>query len=294
MKKLNLFFMLLAGIMIFSACDKEEEEEYGNPTISFGVAEEFVSADTEKAAGEAYTIQLIANWNGNDKITNYVVSVNDEPIKNEGVNVEELAETIDLIKSQEDTDIVKIYVKDAAGNEVETSITITKAGEAFGNILTFTVTLGAQDNTEFGGALNIVEGAAKTFEEGATAPESIDIIYYYDAASGDNNTLGSANANFDGLLSTYAGDPEQWSVRNESRYSKSDIEIDAAAFDAMENDELIIANLAGDDAKRKAKKLSAGKYYAFYTAAGKNGILRVDEVTGEAEGTITITVKVQE
>ena len=291
MKKINLLWVVLASIVTFTACTKDED--FGNPTIEFGVSENFISEDGEMAAGNQFDIQLIAAWNENDKITNYIVYQNDEKVLDEGVNVEELAEVITLTKTDAEEEVIKIYVKDAADNEAETSFTLTKAGEAYGTILTYEVILGAQDNTSVGTALNFADGSVNNLEGAAVIADQIDIIYYYDGASGDNNTIASPGANIDGF---YSGDfaPENWTSRNETRFSKDNIEIEAAAFDAMENDELIIANPAGDDAKRKAKKLSSGKYFAFKTAAGKNGIFRVEEVTGEAEGTIRITFKVQE
>jgi hypothetical protein len=291
MKKVNFLWMLLAGVLLFSACSKDED--FGNPTIAFSTEEGFISADGELAAGEQFQIKIEATWNENDKITNYIVYQNDEKVIDEGINEETLSQVIDLTKTDSDEEIVKIIVRDAADHEVETSITLTKAGEAYGNILSWEVTLGAQDNASVGTALKLTDGTVYNLEDGSAVAADIDILYYYDGVSGDNNTIASPGANADGI---YSGDfaPENWDPRNETRFSKSAIEFDDAVFDAMENDELIIANPAGDDAKRKAKKLSNGKYFAFKTAANKNGIFRVEEVIGEAEGSIKITIKVQE
>ncbi|MBI9035409.1 MAG: hypothetical protein JEZ03_13160 [Bacteroidales bacterium] len=291
-KSLLLLNLLIAGVLMFTSCNKDEDENFGNPSIEFGSGEGLIASDSAFAAGETFKINIIAKWNGNDNLTNYVVYQNNESIENKGINASDLNQEVTITKTDADQDIIKIEIRDAQGHENVATITLTKSGEAYGPIKTYEVILGAQGNFDFGSSLSLVDGTTPMLAVAATVSETIDIMYYFDSES-DKNTLASPGANIDGI---YSGDnvPENWVTKNETRYSATDLEIDATAFNAMENDELIIANLVGDDGKRKAKKLSAGKYFAFKTANEKSGLLRVEEVIGQAEGTIKVTFKVQE
>ncbi len=296
MKKnsLSLLSLLMAGIFMFTACNKEVDEDHGNPTIEFGTGDGMIAADNELAAGETFKIKIIAKSNEHDNLTNYVVYQNDESIENKGINASELDQEITLTKSDADQDIIKIEVRDAEGHEAEATITLTKVGEAYGPVKTFEATLGAQANFDFGSSLSLVDGASPLLAGAALISETIDILYYYDATEdGDKNTIASPGANIDGI---YTGEnaPENWETKNTTRFSASSLEIDEETFNAIENDELLITNNPGSDGKRKAKKLSAGKCFAFKTQNDKAGLFFVTEVIGEAEGSIKVTFKVQE
>ena len=60
------------------------------------------------------------------------------------------------------------------------------------------------------------------------------------------------------------------------------------------NDSLLIAVYGQAEGKRKAKNLQDGDIFSFKNEDGKVGLFKVNSVSGTDDGTINISIKVQE
>lgn len=115
----------------------------------------------------------------------------------------------------------------------------------------------------------------------------IHMLYFYDANSGDLNTIASPGANLNGIL-----DLSSWTTRNTARFYQ--VTMTQEQFDAVSDPAYVVSLYSEADGKRKAKNLKAGDIYSFKLESnGKYGILRVTEVTGQADGKILFSVVMQ-
>jgi hypothetical protein len=152
-------------------------------------------------------------------------------------------------------------------------------------------TLGAQDNTMAGGFYSVSENKVYTMDQGFQKQAAIDILCFYELASGNNIALASPGSGITGIF-TGASSVENWTTTNTTRFTKTDLTV--AEFDALAETDMLIQN-SYDTANnfRKAKDLQIDDIYAFKTQAEAYGLFKVTDVVQGADGSVTFEVKVK-
>ncbi len=227
-----------------------------------------------------------------ENLTNLIVETNGERLIDKGFNIPEINELILITKSIDETEIIDFIIRNKSRKADTISITVTKLESAFSAITRYnSIVTGAQNNSSYGNYFSFSDGIVYKQAEASMNQELIDIVYYFDA-SGDANTLASPGANLTGL---FAGSdaPEFWAIKRTTYYSRASINILDSEFNSATNDSLIVANLFTIGG-RKAKQLQSAQYYGFQINENKYGIIKIENITGQAGGTIQYSLIIQQ
>jgi len=154
--------------------------------------------------------------------------------------------------------------------------------------------LGAQ-NAGIEGFYSLENELSYQISDAHAIQESINLLYYYDFLQDEDNVIASPGANIDASVfndATYG--PENWQVRNTTRFEKKSGELTTDEFLSSANDSLILSHTFDfSSGKRKSKNLVAGDIYAFVTDENHRGLIHVVEVIGTDEGTVEFEIKMQ-
>ena len=292
MKRLLIIFTLVLTVII--GCEKETLNHHP-PTISFVVDTGFVYTDTVLGLGETFKVGIIAN-NPNINLTNFIVKVESDTLEvylDSGMNTPTLNYEKTLVKGIKDSEKWVFIIRDRDGKSDEISFNIRMdSSSTYGNINYFeSIELGAQKNS-IGSFYSLAEDSVYNIETAFNNQNKIDLCYYYDFIDTDENTIASPGANID--ESVYPGESGllNWSTRRTSRYKLANISEDD--FLNATNDSLLLAVYGQSDGNRKAKNLHDGIIFSFKNNDGKVGLFKVNSVLGTDDGTINISIKVQE
>lgn len=292
MNKLSVLFLLL--FFVISACEKEKPN-HPPPSIGFVTEGGFVYHDTTLALGESFKIGILAG-NPNANLTNFIIRVESdiiETIFDSGMNTPSLHYENTFTKGIKDSEKWTFIIRDRDLKSSEISIIIKRdTSSAYGNIDYFPVVeLGAQNNNT-GSFYSLSKGEVYILEEAFLNQELIDLCYFYDFIDTDENTIASPGANID--ESVYPGEYglSNWTTRRTARFKLTDIT--ETEFENATNDSLLIAAYGQSEGKRKAKNLQSGNIFSFKNEDGKTGLFLVHSVVGTDEGTVNISIKVQE
>jgi len=292
MNKLSVLFLLL--VFVFSACEKEETN-HPPPSIRFVTESGFVYHDTTLALGETFKIGILAD-NPNVNLTNFIIRIESDIIEtflDSGMNTASLDYQNVFTKGIKDSEKWIFIIRDRDSKSAEISLNIKRdTTSAYGDIAYFpTVEMGAQNNIT-GSFYSLSEGEVYALEEAFLNQDIIDLCYFYDFIDTDENTIASPGANID--ASVYPGDNglDNWANRRTTRFKLTDISVEE--FENATNDSLLIATYGQSEGKRKAKNLQSGNIFSFKNQDGKTGLFLVHSVIGTDEGTINISIKVQE
>lgn len=292
MKKLFAFCgMILFAGLLFTSCTKDEEEIV-LPTITFSQNAGYVFENTTAAYGDTLNFGVAANSNGKDNLVKFQILSNGQSVMDSTINTAAFNINFYTIKSILDSEEWSVIVTDMAGNSFTKTITITGN---FGALDSYTTILfGAQDNVSTESFLSLSNNAstlyfqAQAFEHQA----DIDMFCFFQNTPEHPNmmSLASPGANITGIFSG-ATSPDNYTTKNLTWFVKTGLT--AAAFDAVQNDAVVIDAYDADNDYKKAKVLTAGDVYSFKLQNGKFGLLKVIAVNGEVTGTLEIAVKVQ-
>jgi hypothetical protein len=149
--------------------------------------------------------------------------------------------------------------------------------------------MGAQQNSN-GSSFASIDGTTYGLATAKANAAKIDWMYFFGATN-----FATLAAPDDAAAQTIFTDPtnglQTWAVKNPTRFKLVTEVIDWAS---ITNDEVITAQTQSGVDQTKISSLAPGKILAFITATGKKGLIRVESITGEEDGTITISVKVQQ
>lgn len=283
MKKLNYLFVLLAafGAFMFTSCEDDSTED---PIT--------ITAGTIPAS----------------------VSVGDSVVFNISIVSQEKIETIEVRKGTADYDGVLdvdntahvykfkyIAVEADAGETLQFSVIVTDkkenekifdfSFEVTGGLITYSaVLMGDFENASLGSFYATSTNQVLTQANAKANAAIVDFVYYHGVTNGP--TIAAPDET--GARSIYNNVTtgiQEWSVANETTFKS----ITETQYNAVITSGDAIA-LASGATNPKADSLGAGKCFAFLTAAGKSGVVKVTEVTGSpnSNGTIEIDVKVEE
>jgi hypothetical protein len=290
--KLLTLFVFVIGIY---SCKKIDSEGNG-PTLQFRTDSSYVYKDDTVFIGKTFKVGIVAK-KGDVNITNFIIEVcNNGTIErylDTGLNAASLAVNEIIIKGISPKDTWTFIARDKDGSSASISFNIfASPNSTFGPVITIpSIILGAQNNSSIGSFLDIKNDVVYSLQQAYSVQDSIEILYYYDALTGNANTLASPNATIDASVFPGTYGLANWTVKNEVRYLQTTFT--DADFVKFNNDSLLIATYNDPLAKRKAKNLVAGNIYVFKTADGKLGMFEVLNVTGTDAGTVEIKVKMQ-
>jgi len=276
-----------------------EENKAGiAPSIHFITDIGFVYKDTTFKTGDKFRIGIICKGISYN-ITYFNYTLTTEKGKNtvdSGMNSAGFRWETILIKGSSKTETWSFYVSDRESHSSDTiRVKITlDSNSVFGKIIFIPeVTLGAQSNTIYPGFYSLISRQTYTALKAYQNQSMIDLVYYYDPITGDDNSIASPGANIDTTLFTGPWPIKSWSVKNTTRFEFTTIT--PAEFNSSNNDSLILANtFPFASGKRKAKNLVNGNVYSFVSQTGKKGLFKVNDVIGTDTGSIKISFKIQD
>jgi hypothetical protein len=283
-------------LLFFTACDDKEENT--GPTIQFVQEEGFVFSDSSLAIGQTVNVGVEAT-SGSSNITLFRYTINNDGTTvsiDSGMNTISLRVEKLITKSTSQQEIWTFFVKDINDLSDEVSITFTNSGESLYGPIVYTpnIILGAQ-NAGIEGFYSLENELSYQITDAHAIQESINLLYYFDFLQGEDNVITSPGANIDASVfndATYG--PENWQVRNTTRFLKKTGEFTVEEFQSSANDSLILNHTFDfSSGKRKCKNLVAGDLYAFVTDENHRGLIHVLEVIGTDTGTVEFEIKMQ-
>jgi len=292
MKRLLVIIVMIH--MMIVGCEKETPN-YPSPSIDFITDSGFVYTDTTLALGQVFKVGINAA-NPNVNLTNFIIKVESDEVEtylDSGMNTPTMYFEKTLAKGINESEKWIFIVRDRDGISAEIRLNVKMdSSSTFGNIAYFpSVELGAQNNTT-GSFFSLTEDSVYTLNSAFENQNSIDLCYYYDFIDTDENTIASPGANID--VSVYPGTSglASWTTRRTSRFKIANIADED--FMSASNDSLLIVAYGQSEGNRKAKNLQTGNIYSFKNEGGKVGLFKVNYVIGADEGSINISIKVQE
>jgi len=281
---------VIAMYLIIGSCARPELSDI-KPVIQFKTIEGYQYKDASFSPGVQYTVGIHATSGNGENLTNLIVESNGNRIFDKGYNQPEINEDILIVKNLDKIEILDFIIRNKSRKSDTTSLLISLLQASNSPILRYNqIIIGAQANSQTGNYFSYKNGQVYAQSEAFNNQLLIDVVYYYDP-TGDANTFASPGANLSGIISG-TDSPEFWNIRRTTRYSRLPLLIDDEKFNKANNDSLIVANIFTDGG-RKAKQLIKNQYYGILTNENKYGLLRVESVEGEYNGTIKISTIIQ-
>ncbi len=296
--RLSLLKISIAVIVaiIFTSCENEEKEIRPNPSINIVINPEYVYTDTTILVGQMIKIGIQAEYNGYDRLTNFIAKLNGERYLDLGFYAESYTKEINITKGLDEIEEWEFIIRDIDGNFASTYLTIHKDKLIiYGEVEKFlNIKLGAQNNTEFGSFFSLSNGIVYDLEGAYTNSELIDLVYYYDNFDKlEKNIIASPGANIGETAFPGQFAISNWETINTTRYSREKLDITIEEFDNAANDSILIANtFAFESGGRKTKFLEGGDIYSF-VRGGQTGMFKVVSILGTTTGNIIVDIKVQ-
>jgi hypothetical protein len=297
---LYLCFWFFACWALIS-CSKEKSTT--PPSIEFNKNSGYLSTNQTVAIGQPVRIGIRAT-SADAPITDLVVTLETPNGIETALDSGLYAETVDFTKiisyGSEAWEKWTFMVMDKNRNRSSVSIILSKdPASSFGLIDYYpSITIGMQANPFFGNFFSTANGNLYFADSTAGIQELISLLAYW----GEFNvppteyTLSSPNETdapiYYPILSSYN------IPKNEVRYKADSTSISSIQFDNAFNDSIILANYtAATTGKRKFKNAKPGYVIPFMITvgpeAGKRGLVRINTIDGEAEGTINLSLKIQ-
>ncbi len=286
----NAAHLIVIILFLITSCKKDDISDI-KPVISIETGTGLISENVTLAAGQQYQVHVIASAENGENLTNLIIKSNNTRVFDNGYNTPTLSEIITLTKTTEETETLTFIIRNKARLADSLTITLTKEIKEPGEITRInSVVLGCHENTSIGNYYSIGNNLVYTQAEAFNNQNVIDILYFFDAAE-DKNTLGSPAANVSDIITGNEA-PDQWELKRTTRYTRAPLDIDDEVFNNSTNDQLILEHLFTDGG-RKAKQLKAGDFYGFVNEEGKYGIIKIENITAQAEGTIQFSLIIQ-
>jgi len=288
----------MASLPFITSCGTDEETTDVSPTMNFVGGSDFTAGDVTLKAGETFKVGVNAfsNASSKAKLSKFKVvrTFNNVPFT-----------ALDSTLSSTDVFNINItaFAYPDAGAERWTFTITDKDGETAELSFNITTTsggpiqsynqkiLGSYDNSAYGSSFASADGTVYTLSEAKTNAAKIDWMYYYGVTN--KATLAApSDPSVTEVFTSATNGPATWSVRNATKFSKVSLPA-GLTWDAITTDAEIII-LASEVSETKSNLLAVGNILAFKTVAGKQGLIKIENITGTAAGTITYSVKVQE
>lgn len=285
--------MLVSALFILNSCSKDTTTDPVDltPSLSFVGGTGYVSSDVTLDVNEPFKVGITAfsNTNSSAKLAKLTITrvVNNVPhAQDTTFNSSTLNLTINAVASNlvgQEKWFFKVTDKDNQVKEV--SFTITTVAPT-GPINAYSMKImGAQGNTT-GSSFASFDGTVYTLTDAKTNAGKIDWLYYNGATN--HATIASPK---DSSAAVVYNSLKTWSVRNNTLFKKVTNPI---VWNDITNDAIIVAQTASGVLNTKITTLQVNDILSFITVTGKKGLLKVESIAGTTDGTITISVKVQQ
>ena len=275
--KIILSIAMIAMIGFFTACEEDEgtneifiTERNAPETMAVGdtaVLEFSIQSDADLAK-----IELFKN---NDRL-----NTKEENFKENTSDIYTYTFIPDT--TEDENDLEERYDFEIAVEEIEVT------GDP---IITYSdKILGSYDNTSDGSSFASIDGTVYSWTDASSNSEKIDLVYFY----GATNEATIAAPDDSDAESVF--DFSNWTTQNSTKFGTTTLT--ASDFDAVDDD-IEIKEEATDLTASKVNQLSVDDVIAFETAStssnpSKKGLIKINSITTGSDGTIDITVKVQE
>jgi hypothetical protein len=290
LRLLAVLFMLLEGC-------RTEVPFYPNPDIRFVDVPGYLDHDTTLLLHDTVRVGLVAMTGSNHELTHLHITIRRDTVATHidtGLFTNELDYSRAIIKGIAASETWSFYVRDRdsrKSDEISISLHLDTASTWSPVDHLPSVVMGAQANTNTGSFYSLTAQQTRNLEDAFADQASINLLYYDEPVSGDENTIASPGANVDASIFTGIQGLSNWTVRNTTRFL-FEADIVPEEFDNCLNDSLILANTFDfETGKRKAKNLKPGQVYAFVTDSGRKGLFKVVDVEGREEGFVEISIK---
>ena len=299
-KRLSIVFGLLAaGMLMFTSCSDDSSDPGDiNPSMTFVGGTGYTSGDVTLTTGTEFTVGInaFASTESNKKLTNFKVTRifgnKPEVVLDSAINVDQFS--IDMIfnaNAEVGTETFYFLITDKDGQTKELSFVVTTETEIVnGPINTFSMKiLGAQQTTS-GSSFASIDGSIYNLADAKANASKVDWLYFYGAT---NHATLAAPDDLDAatIFNNATNGLQEWAVLNPTRFKKV---TDAIDWDNINDDAVIVAQTATGVTLTKGNELAASDVLAFITSTGKKGLIKVNSISGTTDGTITISVKVQQ
>jgi hypothetical protein len=305
MNKMKVLFSAVAlavSASIFTSC---VEDLPTPPTITYKTTAGYTSKDTTVEVGSSIKVGMLVEAAAERTLKSFKFEVEtggatltiDEKSTLTGTSLDyDKTLTIGTTVGEETWRFIAV---DDKSNTVTKSFKITRKLTPVANVNTYTqVLLGSQFNTTLGSFLEVTTGTVLTQANAKAASATADLIddaefvYYYGLANGPT-IAATSNADAGTVYTNANTGLQTWTKKDATTFVNTTLT--PTEFDAITlvNDVKLTDSTHADSDQ---KQLAAGRVFAFKTIAGKKGLVKVQAVTGartDANGTITITVKVQ-
>jgi hypothetical protein len=302
MKKLvYLFsFLMLSSILLWTSCE-EDPIDPGDltPTINFKGGEGYISTDATLFTDEPFTIGITATNNATSGANLALLEITrtfnnavwfswDTTINVAFFNIDVNMQAINV----EGTERVSFKVTDKDGYSEEIGVNITTEIEnQAGPINSFDQKiLGSYGNVSTGSSFASIDGSVYSLAEAKVNQTKVDWMYFYGAtlfatlAAPDDAQAATVFNNATNGLQT-------WTTKNATRFKKVTTAYDWAT---ITDDSIIVLETASGVDQSKFTSLAVGDLLAFTTVSGKSGMIRINAIVTGSDGTIDISVKVQQ
>ncbi len=286
---------LVSGLVFFTSCSKDEDTQDLAPTINFVGGSGYISANATLDVNEDFKVGINAfsNTNSGAKLTKLTIT----RVFNNNIVSQDTTfslSTINLVinataNSQVGQEKWYFKVTDKDGQTKEVSFTITTVAGS-GPINTFTMKIMGAQGSSTGSSFASIDGTVYSLANAKTNASKVDWLYFYGATN-----LATLAAPNDADAIIVFSDPTNglatWALRNATKFKKV---TDAINWADITTDDVIVAQTASGVTATKVNSLAANNVLAFITAGGKKGMIKVESISGTTDGTITISVKVQQ
>jgi hypothetical protein len=297
MKHMRFLFttVLFSGLAMLNSCSKSDTTEPldQTPVINFVGGTGFVSSDVTLTVNQSFKVGITAFSNSNSgakltkfaitRVINNVPSTQDSTINTSTLNLTVMANA----NSQVGTEKWFFKVTDKNNESKEISFTITTVSGA-GPINTFSMKILGSYANATGSSFASIDGTVYTLANAKINSAKIDWLYFYGASAVNHATIASPK---DPVAETVYSDLINWAVRNNTLFKKV---TDAIVWADITDDAEIVAQTASGVTETRITNLAPNDILAFIAASGKKGLIKVEAITGTTDGTITISVKVQQ
>ena len=307
MKKLSILFaFLLVAAVTFVGCKKDEEEKAA-PTIAFtggdaGGGSRELDFSSTSSYGITFAVDIaaegeIATFTIKKKI--YASSTTESTLPASGFEGQtSFSYTFSQTYVEADFDVdggvdkieymFEVTDKQDPAKSVSKMFTVTKkVGTTPGAIISWTATLGAQ-NASAGSSFSTSNGTVYLLADAKTNSSLIDFVYFYGATN--FATIAAPNDVDAASVFTGTNGLSNWTTKNATKFGTTTVT--TTQFDAIADDAQIVT-ITGL-AATKVNSLVVGSVFAFQTAGGKKGLVKVTALTAANTDNISISVKMED
>jgi hypothetical protein len=299
MKKMHYLFgvVLISGMALLNSCSKSSDNTVSDltPTINFVGGTGFTSGDVTLNIKESFKVGITAfsNASSASKLVKFTVTrvFNNQPFSQDSViNTNSFSITI-LANANINVGQEAWYFKvtDKDGQTKEISFTITTVVPS-GPINTFSMKIMGAQQSSTGSSFASIDGSVYSLADAKTNAAKVDWLYFYGATN-----FATLAAPDDAAAATIFTDPtnglQTWAVKNNTRFK---LVTDVIDWNSITDDAIIKAQTASGVTNTKINNLAVNNILSFIASSGKLGMIKVESISGTSDGTITISVKVQQ